>query len=209
MRTKLVLSLTLLLISSSLALADETEQYNEIRTLLSSGKLDAAEKSFASAIEASPDSARLKSLHYLFYVYLNRAGRSLDAARHAEANLDVWIGNLSKAPQMATSFSRQVDNVTATYAKLDKHDVAIQKLDETVDKVGKLLAERESAEFAALVLELRARKSLLLADAGRDEEARELLDSVRKVAEEAFATSGDDPSAALALASVLSVQAQF
>ena len=146
-----------------------------LRQLLSGGKLDEAERLFESAIEAQPDSARLKSLHYMFYIYLNRAGRTLDAARHAEANVDVWLENLSRSPQMAASFPRQVESVTSTYTKLGKNDAAIQKLDDIVDKVGKLLAQRESAEVAALAVELRASKSLLLAEAGKEEEARAVI----------------------------------
>ncbi|MBI2479614.1 MAG: TlpA family protein disulfide reductase [Planctomycetia bacterium] len=203
MRSSLVLSVVLLLVGITGARADDTAQYNEIRQLLSSGKLDEAEKSFASAIEASPDSARLKSLHYLLYIYFNRAGRTLDAARHAEANVDVWLENLARSPQVASSFTGQVDSVTSAYAALNQHDVAMQKLDDIVHKVGKLLAVNKSPEVAALAVELRA------AGAGKNDEGRVLLDSVRKEAEAALAANPADTSAALAVANVLAVNADF
>ena len=209
MRPKLVLSLAFLFVGSAFALADDTAQFNEIRQLLTTGKFAEAEKSFAAAIEANPDSARLKSLHNHFYFYLNRAGRTLDAARHAEANVDMSLESLASVPQLASQLVRQVDSVTSAYAKLNQHDVALQKLDGIVDKVRELLAKEESAEVAALVVELRARKSLLLAGAGRNDEGRALLDGIRKEAEDAFAANADNPSAVLALANVLAVRAQF
>jgi thiol-disulfide isomerase/thioredoxin len=209
MRSKLAISMMLLFVGSAIVQADEKEQYNQIRQLLNTGKLDEAEKSFETAIEAAPDSAQLKSLHYLFYIYLTRADRTLDAASHAEANIDVWLGNLARAPQVAQNFSSQVDNVTSAYVKLEQHDVALQKLDDIVSKVSALLADKKSAEVAALAIELRAKKSLLLAQAGKNDEGRALLDSVRKEAVAAFSAHADDPSAALALASVLAVRTQF
>lgn len=209
MRFILGLSILLLLVGSTFAQADDTEQYNDIRKLLTTGKLDEAEKSFESAIEVSPDSARLKSLHYLLYFYLNRAGRTQDAARHAEANVDVWLTNLARSPQMANGFISQVNNVTSAYARLEQHDVALKKLDDIAGKVEKLEGAAESAALSSLVLELRARKSLLLAAAGKTDEGKALLDEIRKDAEAAFNASDDNAAAALALANILSVRAQF
>lgn len=163
MRSTLVFSVVLLLVGHAFVRADDAEQYNEIRQLLSSGKLEEAEKAFTLAIEAAPDSARLKTLYSHFYFYLNRAGRTQDAARYAEANVEMWLDNLARSPQMAPNIWRQVDSVTTAYVRLGQHELAVQKLDEIVDKVEALLAAKESAEVTALLVELRARKALLLA----------------------------------------------
>lgn len=209
MRSKLVLAVTVLFVAVAFVQANEAEQYNEIRQLLSKGKLDEAEKSFAAALEAHPESARLKSLHILFYSYLNRAKRPLDAARHAEANVEFWLDNVSRSPRTATNLARHVGYVTSSYTRLEKHDVAIQKLDEVVGKVETLLEEKESVEVAALVTQLRASKSLLLVGAGREDEARALIDSVRDAATTKLEANPDDLSAALGLANVLSVHAEL
>ncbi|MCA9145975.1 MAG: TlpA family protein disulfide reductase [Planctomycetaceae bacterium] len=209
MRSTLVFSVVLLLVGHAFVRADDAEQYNEIRQLLSSGKLEEAEKAFTLAIEAAPDSARLKTLYSHFYFYLNRAGRTQDAARYAEANVEMWLDNLARSPQMAPNIWRQVDSVTTAYVRLGQHELAVQKLDEIVDKVEALLAAKESAEVTALLVELRARKALLLASAGRTDAGRELLQSIQERAEAAVAMNGSDTSAILTLATVLSIRAQL
>lgn len=60
-----------------------------------------------------------------------------------------------------------------------------------------------------MAIQLRASKALLLAEAGKQDEGRELITTIRDEANKAFAASPDDASAALALANVLAVRAQF
>ena len=209
MRSTLVLSVVLLLVGHTFVRADETEQYNEIRQLLASGKLDEAEQSFKAAVEANPDSTRLGTLNNHFYFYFNRAGRTLDAARYAEADVDRALNNLVTTPQLVTNLVRQLENVTTAYTRVDQRDVAIQKLDDVVTKLSALPAEKKSPAISAVIVELRAKKSLLLAGAGKNDEGRALLDSIRKEAEATFTANADDATAALALASVLAIRVQF
>lgn len=144
MRSLSTLVLVSVLIGATFAAADERKQYNDIRQLLNKKQFDEAEELLASSLKESPESRQLKSLHYLFYSYLSRAGRNDDAIRHAEANLDMWLDNLSRLPQAASNFPRQVDLVTSGYQRIDKNGVAIQKLDEIVEKVNAIAVEKES-----------------------------------------------------------------
>jgi tetratricopeptide (TPR) repeat protein len=204
-----IVSILLSFFVSGVVSADERDQFNQIRALLSQRKLDEADEQLAAALETHPDSSRLRSLHYSFYVYLNRADRPLDAARHAEANVDVRLGNLKRSPRTASSFAQQLGYVTSAYLKAEQADVAFEKHAEAINKVKELLEERESAELATLIVDLRARKALLLQAAGEEEKARELLDEVQSEAAMAFKKAPESTVAVLTLARVLGVRAEL
>lgn len=187
----------------TVARADEAEQYQQIRTLLQTGKLSEAEEVFQEAIKENPDSLRIKSLHYLLYAYNERDKNYPVAIGHLEAHIDSNLlpsdtnpkGNLSSLPLFA-------DRLLTCYENAGKQKEGSEKLDKLLERVESVLADDNTYSQIA-VRELRNRKLLLQAQMGQQDQARISLDTRLAAAEEAVAKKPADSAALLDLVFLL------
>jgi len=206
MRRAAVLFAVLSLVASAWAVADENRQFIEIAQLLNKRQFDEAEKQFEIALREYPDSLQIKRLHRLFASGLNAAGRPLDAARHADADVEVWLGVLAQSPQAATGFAGAVTYAGANYVQAGQLETAMERLAAAVEKVEALRQQQDSPELAALVTQLRAQRPLLLSVAGKKDEAQARFAEILSEATKEFEAHPDDVSKTLALASVLAAR---
>ena len=189
------------LLLPAVALADETEQYNKIRTLLGQSKLDEAEKLFEAALSENPDSTRIKSLRYMMYFYSARAERNDAALGHISAYVDDRLATLEASPSAAGLLQRYVDILLTAMKDNDQEAASFAKLDEIAAKVDKVNEQHEQKDAQLLLASIlmRNRQITFLAESGKVKDAGKLLDKRVVEAKKAVAEKPDDTVAKLKL----------
>jgi thiol-disulfide isomerase/thioredoxin len=177
------------------ARADETEEYNKIRTLLSGGKLEEAEKAYEAALADYPGSSRLESMGYMFYLYADRDGKHDVALKYLEKHVDGQVAKLADNPRLVQNLPYYVDLLLAAYPAAGKSDAAGGKLDAIVAAVEKA-AEGGDANLALGMRDLRNKQITLRAESNQDE-ARKLLASRLAAVQKALEAKPDDTAARL------------
>jgi thiol-disulfide isomerase/thioredoxin/tetratricopeptide (TPR) repeat protein len=162
------------------ARADEAKLLAEIRQQLSQGQVDQAEEQFTAAIEQHPDAAALRELHFPFFTYHFRAGRYLKAAEHSSQHIDFALAKDPTREYVPTLLS----NHAVACQRGGKPELAIAKIEQAEAVLAK---QPKSEQVATTLAEIRALRVTALAEAGRQEDSRKLLDQELKQAREALA----------------------
>ena len=142
-----------------------------INAASTSGKLDDAEKLFAEAQQALPDSRNFLQLHATLY-YSNLRARKYDrAAEHMATYLDAYQKDLTRQPTLAQNYLRFVDQLHGAYKQANKPDQALADLDARVKALKDMQGEKEVPSLASALAGLASKRLELLAAAGKSEEA--------------------------------------
>jgi thiol-disulfide isomerase/thioredoxin len=203
-------SILLALLACGLAVtarADETEEYNKIRGLLSENKFEEAEKLYETALQEYPDSSRLESMAYLFYLYANRDEKHDVALKYVQRHVDRLLQQTSDNPRLAASLSSYVNVLLEAYQKAGKADEAPAKLDAIVSTVNRIADGGVDAALAAR--DLRNKQVTLLAESGKADEARKLLEARSAAAGKAVEEKPDSAAAQLDRVYVLKAESEL
>jgi thiol-disulfide isomerase/thioredoxin len=180
------------------AVPERFEFIVEYRALLARGEFDEAEKQLKAALEASPDSARLKFLHLSTYGALRSAGRNKDALPHLQAFTEQQMKLAAKNERITESFERYLTNLVVFASTVEGPARATEIVQELAEQAQQLDGSTERIQSA-----LDAQRVILLVNGGRVDEARALVDSQLAAAEEALTSAPNDANAILRKATAL------
>ncbi|MEX0939185.1 MAG: redoxin family protein [Pirellulales bacterium] len=180
----------------------EQELIQDLQSLLQANNIDEAEATFQQAIQQYPDSDLLKNLRATLYSYQTRAGNHLAAAEHLSAYIQDRIPMAAESPELASSLPSLVNVALSAYERAEKMDQGLAWLDQAIEQA-------RGADAPAVVSALMGQKIVALASAGRQEEARKLIDEQLAAARKAVEASPDSPEAVAALAEAMSAEVEL
>lgn len=218
---KTLLPLFVLLVLSSpahvLAQAVEEEAVDEVSEILlnvqqlsqKKATLDEAEQAFEAALKERPDNVRIASLRRTLAFANSRAKRHQVAVSHASAYLDDCLKQFGQDVKQVDRLPRAVESLLFIFKKAQQQELASEKLDTAIAAVQAQIKSKPTVELADALSQLQGAKVLRLAELEKSEQATALLKQELNDARRSFNLDRDDPAAALALANLLSTQADL
>lgn len=173
---------------------DVSEAVAHIKTLLTEGRLDAAEANYQKLLETSPQGPEVKELRTQFALANARAGRHLRAADHLAATILDQVALLNEEGQAAARVTRLAEGLLASYRQAERLDAAEQPFDTILAAVAELAEDGAEPRHAVLTRDLRAMRATAIAAGGRGQDARQELKTLLQSARVDFAAQDNVPN---------------
>jgi thiol-disulfide isomerase/thioredoxin len=201
--------LVLVLAPAAAFAADEESFVRDIQRALQRDQLEAAEKGFAEAVKAFPDSVRVNALR-LQLVELNAENEHWpEAIGHVTAYIDHQFGKMGDLPSAASDLPGLVALLYRLRERSENIQPTIDDFDRYLKRLSETAAAKPAQELTVASAELTAGKISWLTEHGQHEAAQSVLDKELAEANQAFTRDPQDPAAVLRLNAVLRTRSRF
>lgn len=189
------------------AASPEREAVEQVMKLLQQNKLEEAEAAYEKALTAYPKSEELQALRQPFFVIYAQSDKPKQALKHLLPLVDSFVEEVGKEPRMADRLSNVFQILTRVAGMAKEEQQAIDKLAAVEQRLKKLGADADSEALRAAARVAFTQRVLLLAEAGKQDEAEKLVNDTVQAAEAAFKKAPDNADRAVALADALALRA--